>query len=186
MPFTKHSQLTTRSQKPWNSNANSSLHTDTICPQITCMCDVIVYYICGIGEPWTCIKTQNLIQFLREVHTISSFSLPSDTRPIGTLSNWHEFSIAWIIIYVHSNWGMFSPSWNQKNSNWCALHLALSIPIKVHRVMEEAGSSWTLKARQLSQLLRGTRSDETHIVELLQQLNEFSYPVQGLAPQVLC
>ena len=53
-------------------------------------------------------------------------------------------------------------------------------------MMEEVGSSWTLKAKQLSQLLRGARSDETHIVELLEQLNEFSYPVQGVASQVLC
>ena len=50
--------------------------------------------------------------------------------------------------------------------------------------MEEAGSSWTVKAKQLSQLLRGASSDETHIVELLEELNEFSYPVQGVASQV--
>ena len=60
----------------------------------------------------------------------------------------------------------------------------MSILIKAHHQMEEVGSSWTLKAKQLSQLLRGARSDEMLIVELLEQLNEFSYPLQGLAAQV--
>ena len=50
--------------------------------------------------------------------------------------------------------------------------------------MEEVGSSWALKVKQLSQLLRGARSDEAHVVDLLEQLNEFSYPIQGLPSQV--
>ena len=50
--------------------------------------------------------------------------------------------------------------------------------------MEEVSSNWRLKAEQLSQLLRGSRSDDLHILELLEQLNEFTYPVQGLGPQV--
>ena len=85
----------------------------------------------------------------------------------------------------HSNWGMLSLLTIKILID---AHSTCPAPastlIKAHRVMEEVGSNWTLKAKQLSQLLRGTRSDETHIVELLEQLSEFSYPIQGLATQV--
>ena len=98
----------------------------------------------------------------------------------------------------HSNWGMLSLLTIKILIDAHAAYPALvscmprphpqtnpaSTLIKAHRLMEEVGSNWTLKAKQLSQLLRGTRSDETHIVELLEQLSEFSYPIQGLAIQV--
>ena len=50
--------------------------------------------------------------------------------------------------------------------------------------MEAASFEWTRKAGQLSLLLRSGRSDEKEVIELLEELSSFTYPVHGLNGEV--
>ena len=61
-------------------------------------------------------------------------------------------------------------------------HAAEAALINAHQVMED---DWKQKARRLSQLVRGGRSDELEVAEMFEALSAFTYPVHGLKGEVL-